>query len=89
MNLYLQLLLRRSLDSGKDTDRVHSAFITPIFKSGDKSEPVNYQPVSLTNHITKLFERIIEDEIVFYLTGQLNFVMKHNMDSANVGLNKL
>ena len=39
--------------------------VTPIFKS----EAANFRPVSLTNHITKIFERIIKNEVVYYLTA--------------------
>ena len=66
----LQLLWRKSLDTGESPEGTHLAYITPIFKSGAKSEPANYRPVSLTNHITKVFERIVKKEITFYLTGQ-------------------
>ena len=66
----LHLLWRKSLDSGDNPDGTHLAYITAIFKAGDKSEAANYRPVSLTNHITKIFERIIKNELVFYLTRQ-------------------
>ena len=48
-------------------DGINLAFITPIFKGGDKSEPKNYRPVALTKHITKAFEKIVKGEIVFHL----------------------
>ena len=64
----LCILWRMSLDSGDNPDGTHLAFITALFKSGDKSEPANYRPVALTNHITKIFERIIKNELVLYLT---------------------
>ena len=64
----LHLRWRKSLDIGDNPDGTHLAYITVIFKSGDKSEAANYRPVSLTNHITKIFERIIKNELVFYLT---------------------
>jgi hypothetical protein len=66
----LHLLWRKSLDTRENPDGTHLAHITAIFKSGDKSEAANYRPVSLTNHITKVFERIIKNELVFYLTRQ-------------------
>ena len=64
----LHLLWRKSLDTGKNPDGTHLAHITPLFKSGDKSEPANYRPVSLTNHSTKIFERLVKNEMVFYLS---------------------
>ena len=50
---------RKSLDSGVMPDGINLAYITPIFKCGDKSDPANYRPVALTNHITKIYERLI------------------------------
>ena len=79
----LHLLWRKSLDTGENPDGTHLAYITAIFKSGDKSEAANYRPVSLTNHITKVFERIIKNEIVFYLTrNQLYNETQHGFRKA-------
>ena len=44
----------------------NEAFISPIFKKGDRSKPANYIPVSLTCVCCKLIEHIIT-----------NLVMKH------------
>ena len=43
------------------------ANITPIFKGGDRLEPINYRPIFLTSHVVKVMERIIKAEIVEYL----------------------
>ena len=64
----LCLLWRKSLDTGIMPDGINLAFITPIFKGGDKGKPANYRPVALTNHITKAFEKIIKQEMVIFLT---------------------
>ena len=39
----------------------------PIFKKGQKSDPANYRPVSLTCVICKLFERLLQKSIVHHL----------------------
>ena len=36
--------------------------ITPILKTVDRSEPANYKPVALTNHMTKILERVLRRE---------------------------
>ena len=41
--------------------------ITPIFKNGDKSDPENYRPISLTSHLIKIFERVIRNKLVCHL----------------------
>ena len=41
--------------------------VTPIFKKGDKSDPWNHRPISLTPQICKVFESILRDNIVNHL----------------------
>ena len=43
------------------------ANIVPIYKSGDREDPLNYRPVSLTSIISKLCEKIIRRRWVKYL----------------------
>lgn len=43
------------------------ARVVPIFKSGDRSLPLNYRPISLTNTICKLLEHVIYTQIINYL----------------------
>ena len=39
----------------------------PCFKSGDRTVPSNYRPISLTSVINKVLERIIRKQIVVFL----------------------
>ena len=43
------------------------AIITPILKAIDKSKPPNYRPVALTNHLTKIFERVLRKHIIKHM----------------------
>ena len=61
---------RLSLDTGKMPEGTIKAFVTPIPKEGNKSEPSNYRPVSLTNHLTKIFERVLRKHLVLHLETQ-------------------
>jgi hypothetical protein len=78
------------LDSGIMPDDINLAFITPIFKGGDKSEPANYRPVALTNHITKAFEKVVKQEILFHLCTH-NFLnnTQHGFTSGRSTLTNL
>jgi hypothetical protein len=42
----------------------------PIYKSGGKSDPNNYRPISLLSIISKIMESIINDKLRFHLFGQ-------------------
>ena len=79
LSLPLSLIWKRSLDTARMPEGRIEAIITPIFKSDDASEPANYRPVSLTNHLTKIFERVLRKHIVQHLEEQ------HLMNCAQHG----
>jgi len=41
-----------------------TVYITAIFKKGNKCDPSNYRPISLTSMICKIMESIIRDRIM-------------------------
>ena len=43
------------------------ANVSPVFKIGLKSDPLNYRPISLTVNLCKVFESIMRDKIVEHL----------------------
>ena len=43
--------------------------IKPLFKSGDKSLFSNYRPISLLLSLSKIFERVIFDQLLGYFTN--------------------
>ena len=71
-------IFRRSFDSGSIPTNWLQAVICPIFKKGDKSDPSNYRPVSLTSIICKMLERIIVVHIIKHLeANHLNCTQQH------------
>ena len=56
-----------SLSSGCIPEPLKMQQITPIYKKGDKTDPANYRPVSLTSHIMKTFERVFRKNLVGFL----------------------
>ena len=70
----LKLLFTQSLLHGFIPASFKRAAITPVFKSGIKTSPCNYRPISLTSTIIKDFERIVRKQVVAFLTrrGHLN-----------------
>ena len=64
------MIWQHSLNTGRMPESITLAYITPILKSVDRSLPANYRPVSLTNHLTKIFERVVRKVIVDHLESQ-------------------
>lgn len=60
-------LITTSLQQGQVPRDWKRADIVPIYKSGNKEDPSNYRPVSLTSVVVKLCERIIKKRWSEYL----------------------
>ena len=63
-------IINSSLREGKVPKEWKRANIVPIYKSGNKVEPLNYRPVSLTSIVGKLCEIIIKERWVNYLVKE-------------------
>ena len=66
----LTSIFQQSLDSGQLPDDWKTANIAPIFKKGDRSNPANYRPVSLTSIVCKMMEHIIASNIMEHLNNK-------------------
>jgi hypothetical protein len=62
-------LFQQSINIGQIPKAWKEANISPIFKKGDRSSPINYRPVSLTSIICKLLEHIFASNIMDHLDG--------------------
>ena len=63
----LTLLFQASINQVKVPEEWKSANITPLFKKGDRSAPVNYRPVSLTSVCSKMMDHIIHSHIIKHM----------------------
>ena len=61
------LIWKESFQSEVIPEDMKIQSITPIFKKGDKSDPGNYRPISLTSHLIQIFERVIRKKLVCHL----------------------
>ena len=68
----IQLIFERSLATGEVPFDWTKANVSPIFKKGDKSDPANYRPISLTCELCKVMEHIIASNLTKHLS-------KHNI----------
>ena len=69
-------IFKRSMDEGQIPLEWKRANVTAIFKKGSKKDPGNYRPVSLTSNVSKIFERIIKNELVHFL--EENSIIKNS-----------
>ncbi|CAB4037501.1 Hypothetical predicted protein, partial [Paramuricea clavata] len=69
------------------------AKVTPIYKSGEKSDCGNYRPISVISTIAKIFEKIVYTQILDYLNenciispNQSGFRSLHSTETALLSL---
>ena len=74
----LQLISQRSIDTGKIPGIWKEANISPIYKKGERSDPSNYRPISLTCVLCKILEHIVASSLVKHFTElDIFYEMQH------------
>ena len=63
----LKSIFVKSLEESKIPEVWRKANVTAIHKSGDKTNPENYRPISLTSVPCKLMERVVRDTIMDHM----------------------
>ena len=65
----LTLLINQCLHTGIFPSQLKLSRVKPLFKSGDQSRFSNYRPISLLPSLSKIFERVIFDQLLGYFTN--------------------
>ena len=63
----LQLIFQASLTQGSVPSDWKKAHIVPVFKKGDRANPANYRPISLTSVCSKVMEHVVHSGIMKHL----------------------
>ena len=63
----LQLIFQKSIATGRVPSDWKQANVSPIFKKGERYNPANYRPVSLTCICSKILEHIITKHLRLHL----------------------
>ena len=79
----LEKIFKLSLSSGECPDDWKTANVTPIHKKGDRTDPSNYRPVSLTSQVCKVLESIVRKHLMEHLTG--NNILSDNQHGFREG----
>ena len=70
---YLLHLFRKCFELKTIPSAWKLANVTPVFKKGNRTDPSNYRPISLTSVLCKLFEHIITSNLATHLENNQLF----------------
>ena len=65
-------IYNESLMTGIVPDCFKVAQVTPIFKSGDPTDPGNYRPISMLPSFSKILERLVYNQLISFFYYYLN-----------------
>ena len=63
----LTAISTKSIITGVYPTEWKMARVTPVFKKGVKSNLINYRPISVIPVVSKVFEKIVYDQLYQYL----------------------
>ena len=69
----LSIIFTNILDSGICPDIWKISHIIPMFKKGDTTKPANYRPISILPSTLILFEKILSNNLTFYLLTKCQY----------------
>ena len=67
LSILISRLINKSIDRGVFPDDLKVARVSPVFKSGDRTDPGNYRPISVLPAVSKLYERVVHGQLTNYL----------------------
>ena len=89
----LTLIINQMLESGILPDSLKIAQIIPLYKKGNVNYITNYRPISLLPTLSKVFERVIFNQLYTYLDHnnllseqQYGFCTNHSAELADIKL---
>lgn len=67
IGLPITILINETIRTATFPDCLKLAMVTPIYKKGPRTDPANYRPISSLPIISKLFEKVLKEQIVDHL----------------------
>ena len=65
---HLQFVVNECINKNTFPNILKTAHVTPVYKKGDRLEPENYRPISVTPTLAKIFERLLLEQLTHHLT---------------------
>ena len=62
----LSIIINQTLKTGVFPDKLKIAKVTPVYKKGNENTFCNYRPISLLPSISKVFEKVICNQLTIY-----------------------
>lgn len=89
----LTVIINQSLCTGIFPNKLKIAKVIPLYKKNDDSQIENYRPISLLSSISKLFERVVFNQLYRYMnenkllfSSQYGFRKDHSTELAALEL---
>ena len=82
----LTLLINQMLNTGQFPDKLKVAKVIPIFKN-DPTLFTNYRPISLLSVISKVLERIMNNQLLMYFTNTKLLLIINMASDPTIQLN--
>lgn len=86
-------IINMSFKNGAFPNKLKIARVVPIHKSGDKSKPGNYRPISILSPISKIVEQVAKKRLLVFLnknqyffSHQYGFLEKNNTTNAAIDI---
>ena len=87
----ITIIINQMLETGVFPDKLKVAKVIPSFKKGDPTLLTNYRPISLLPSLSKIFEKVINQQLYAYFEnsnlffkGQYGFRKGHSTEMASL-----
>ena len=78
--------MNTSVQTGVDPSKLKHAKVIPVYKTGDRTEPGNYRPISLLSVFNRLFKRLMHKRLTSFIEKKNTFFIMYSMVSEQTVL---
>ena len=86
MSATLAEIMNMSVQTGVYPSKLKHAKVSPVYKTGDRTEPGNYRPISLLSVFNRLFKRLMHKRLTSFIEKKNTFFIMHSMVSEQTVL---